>query len=321
MEREMDEQITAQALRWHAASLRDDCDWQQFTEWLEASPLHRQAFDEVALLEDRIARHRGELARALPAAAPRGARLWRRAWVGGAIAAGMALVAVIIARPVLPFLPGATETYLAQAGAQRALSLRGGVQVTLAPGSSLRVAGRHDQNLQLEGSAWFDVPHDPSRTLEITAGDYRVRDIGTRFEVTHDAGQLKVSVSEGQVGVVLPGRAQPAPVNAGQRLLVAGDPPIAEYGEVAADDVAGWRTGRLVFRNEPLSMVASEVGRHAGVTVTVDTSLAQRRFSGVLPIGDGSQLVEDLGGILALRAQRTGSVVHLSAAGPEPAGR
>jgi transmembrane sensor len=311
-----DEQIMEQALRWQAATARDDCDWQKFTEWLEASPVHRQVFDDAALLEERIARHRHALADAAP---PRAARLWRRSWVAAAVAAGMAMVAVIVAEPLRPFLAG-ERTFVAQAGTLRTLSLDGGVQVTLAPGSSLRVAGRKDQRLRLDGDAWFDVPHEPGRELSITAGPYEVRDIGTRFEVMSAATQLKVAVAEGEVQVLLPGSARPSPVNAGQQLLVAGDPPIAEYGNLAADDVAGWRSGRLVFHNEPLSIVAPQLGRHAGVSVTVDPAIAQRRFSGVLAIGDRTQMVAQLGEIMDLQVQRTGTAVHLSAAG-EPAGR
>jgi transmembrane sensor len=111
------------------------------------------------------------------------------------------------------------------------------------------------------------------------------------------------------------------PVHAGQRLLVAGDPPIAEYGEVAVADVAGWREGRLVFRNEPMSLVALQVGRHAGLTITMDSAVAQRRFSGVLTIGDGTQLVEQLARIMDLRIERAGAAVHLLAAGVQPAAR
>jgi transmembrane sensor len=201
------------------------------------------------------------------------------------------------------------------------LSLAGGIQVVLAPGSTLDVAGRHDQRLTLHGTAWFDVPHDPQRQLTITAGSFQLRDIGTRFEVVSGAALLKVAVAEGEVGVVLPGHAEPAPVHAGQRLLVAGDPPIAEYGEVAVADVAGWREGRLVFRNEPMSLVALQLGRHAGLTITMDPAVAQRRFSGVLTIGDGTQLVEQLARIMELRSERAGAAVHLSAAGVPTARR
>jgi ferric-dicitrate binding protein FerR (iron transport regulator) len=68
-----------------------------------------------------------------------------------------------------------------------------------------------------------------------------------------------------------------------------------------------------VFRNEPLSLVAGQIGPHAGVTVAVDPAIANRRFSGVLAIGDGSQLVARLGEIMGLAVVPRGAVVHLSA--------
>lgn len=303
-----------QALRWHAASGREDCDWQGFTRWLEASPRHRQVFDDVALLEESIIRHRERLAHG--ASRRSGSRV-RPVWLGAALAASLALCALFI----IPTLRDPAERlFTAQAGTTRALVLAGGVHIVLAPGSSLAVAGRQEQRLRLDGSAWFDVPHDPGRQLEIEAGPYRLRDIGTRFEAMSAAGQLKVAVTEGTVDVVLPGREQPFALAAGHRLLVAGSPPIAEYGEAVASEVAAWRDGRLVFRNEPLSMVALQVGRHAGLAVTVDPSIAQRRFSGVLAIGDGAQPVAELGRIMDLQEQREGTAVHLSAAGGEPAG-
>jgi transmembrane sensor len=319
----MDEQTIEQALRWQAATARNDCDWQQFTEWLEAAPQNRQAYDEVALLDDRIARHRGALARLPATRVGGGATRWRRAWAGAAIAASVALVAVVMTRYDLPFADAGSRAFAAQPDRSRGVTLDGGVQVILSPGSSMQVAGRHDQRIALDGSAWFDVPHDPARQLVITAGAYQVRDIGTRFEVVSGGQQLKVAVAEGEVGVVLPQHADALKVSAGQRLLVAGNPLIAEYGEAAADEVAAWREGRLIFRNEPLSMVALELGRHAGVTVTVDPSIADRRFSGVLAIGDGNGLVAELGQIMGLRAQREAAVVHLAAAPAdgEPAGR
>jgi transmembrane sensor len=313
-----DDEITQQALHWHAAAAREDCDWQQFTAWLEASPRHRVAYDEVALLEEQVGRHAGALLAVDFTAAD---RRWRRAWIGAAVAAGAALLAVFAWQAVPSYFADDTRLFTAQAGGPATLSLAGGVQVMLAPGSSLTVAGRHDERIGLDGSAWFDVPHDPRRQLEIAAGAFRVRDIGTRFEVVNEGAQLKVVVADGAVDVLLPQRAQAVQVTAGHRLLVAGDPPIAETGAAAAAEFAGWREGRLVFRNEPLSLVAPQLGRHAGLTVTVDPSVAQRRFSGVLASSDGAQLVAQLARIMDLREQRDGDAVRLLAADGEPAGR
>ncbi|HTP40356.1 MAG TPA: FecR domain-containing protein [Steroidobacteraceae bacterium] len=311
-----DEELLQQALRWQAASTRDDCDWQAFTDWLETSPRHRQAYDEIARLDDHVARHAAALRIApLPQRPPRA----RGRLILAAAVAGVALLGAVAWRTLPAILGQGPRTFVAQA-AGSTLTLAGGVKVVLAPGSSLVVAGRHDAQLRLDGDAWFEVPHVPGRELRIAAGDYELRDIGTRFEVVSDGAQLKVAVTEGELAVSLPGRDEPAHVGAGQRLLVAGDPPMAEYGAVAAADVAGWREGRLVFRNEPLSLVAVQLGRHAGLTVTVDPSVAQRRFSGVFTIGDGSQLLAQLARIMDLRAQRDGAAVRLLAAGTGPAG-
>lgn len=307
MEDSMEEQITEQAQRWHAATARADCDWEQFTAWLEASPRHREAYDDIALLEERLARHRAPLLATQRAAAGPP----RRRWLGLAVAAS-AVLAVLLGATVA-WLPTREQVFVAD-DAARTLALDGGVTVQLAAGSQLSVSGRHGTQLRLQGSAYFDVAHDPGRELVVSAGPYVVRDIGTRFELMSAGTQMKVMVEEGQVAVVLPGRAQSVQVDAGHRLLVATDPPIAEYGAVEAGEVAGWRDGRLVFRNEPLSMVASQVARHAGVTLTVDPAIAQRRFSGVLAIGDGSRLVAQLGRIMGLREVRDGAGLRLVAA-------
>jgi transmembrane sensor len=176
------------------------------------------------------------------------------------------------------------------------------------------VSGRNHDQIALEGAAYFDVPHDPARELVIRVGDYAVRDIGTRFEVFGAGRALKVAVAEGNVTVALPGGRETRVVE-GQRLIVSGEPAVAEYASIAADDVAGWRSGRLVFRNEPLSLVAGQISPHAGVTVAVDPAIAGRRFSGVLAIGDGSQLVARLGEIMGLAVLPRGDAVQLSAMG------
>jgi transmembrane sensor len=307
-----EEQVMQAALAWHAASSRGDCDWDAFTEWLEQDPAHQQAYADVALLEDRIARHRPALQQAqqaLEQAPPLPRRA--RPWLAAVMAAGVLAVALMLGWNQLPFTSPAAQEYETLAAAQP-VALADGTHILLAPGSHLVVSGRHQDQIQLAGSAYFDVPHDPSRQLVIRAGDYAVRDIGTRFEVFGAGRDLKVAVAEGSVTVGLPG-GRDTRVSEGQQLIVSGEPAVAEYASIAAEDVAGWRSGRLVFRNEPLSLVAGQVGPHAGVTVSVDPAIGDRRFSGVLAIGDGSQLVARLGEIMGLAVEPRGNAVHLSA--------
>ncbi len=307
---EREEQIMQAALAWHAATSRGDCDWDAFTQWLEQDPAHQAAYADVALLEDRIERHRPALQQVSRPSAP--ARR-TRPWLAAAMAAGVLGVALVLGWNQLPFTGPAAQEYQTLAAAQP-VALADGTRIMLAPGSHMVVSGRNQDQIALEGSAYFDVPHDPSRELVISVGGYAVRDIGTRFEVFGAGRNLKVAVAEGSVTVGLPG-GRATRVSAGQQLIVAGEPAVAEYASIAAEDVAGWRSGRLVFRNEPLSLVAGQIGPHAGVTVAVDPAIADRRFSGVLAIGDGSQLVARLGEIMGLAVEPRGDSVQLSAVG------
>jgi transmembrane sensor len=305
-----DEQILQAAIRWHESSARGDCDWSAFTDWLEEDPAHQRAYADVALLDDQVARHRQQL---VQQAAVQPAFRLRRAWPA-ALAAAVALFAVVLTWPLLPISNPAPRDYQASASASRRIALDDGSEILLAPGSSVRVSGRRQDHVELQGVAYFDVPHDPRRTLLVSAGEFAIRDIGTRFEVVSGRHALKVSVAEGSVTVNLPGGAGSLAVTAGKRLLVSGQSLVAEYASIAEADVAGWRDGRLVFHNEPLSMVVQQISPHAGVAVTVDSDIAARRFSGVLAIGDGSQLVSRLEEIMDLTARREAAAVHLSAA-------
>lgn len=301
--------VLESALRWHTATARPDCDWDAFTIWLEEDPAHRRAYAEVAELEAQLARQRFVLQQQLRDVPVPTSRRW---W-SGAAAAAVLLAALFIGWQRLPWHAPAAREYVAR-GETLPVAMEAGVKFTLAPGSRIRVSGGHQEQMDLTGTAYFDVPHDPGRTLRIAAGGYVVRDIGTRFEVSSAGGELKVAVAEGAVAVDLPGAAQQVRVAAGQLLLVSGAPLRAEYASIAGDDVAGWRAGRLVFHNEPLTLVAAQIGLHAGQTVTVDEAIAQRRFSGVLTVGDGSQLAARLGEIMGLAVQVHGNVVHLAAA-------
>ena len=313
MDGSTDEQILQAAIRWHESSARGDCDWDAFTGWLEADAAHQQAYADVALLDDQVARHRARLPRttAVPEAPSR--RRLRHAWPTG-IAAAVAVLAVALTWQLQPVSRLTTHEYQASTAAPRSIALEDGSRILLAPGSSLRVSGWRQNHVDLAGAAYFDVPHDPRRTLLVAAGDFIIRDIGTRFEVFSHAHELKVAVAEGSVTVVLPGGTGSLQVEAGNRLLVSGKSPVAEYASIASTDVAGWRDGRLVFHNEPLSMVVQQISPHAGMAVTVDSAIATRRFSGVLAIGDGSQLVSRLEEIMGLVEQRDAAAVHLSAA-------
>jgi transmembrane sensor len=297
-----DDHITGDALQWHAALAQDDADWDAFTTWLEADPRHRSAYDEIARIDQALDSHREALAAVLPPeSAPR--RHVAR-WWGGGIAAGLAAAAAA-ALLLVPGAPSSVRSYETGPGQIRAVALADGGRVQLAAASRLTVLP--DNRLRLSGAATFDVPHRPERTLTIEAGGVTVSDIGTTFEIADDGGVVRVAVAEGRVQVGGPGFATPIAVAGGRRLTV--DPAHGVVQQGPLREFAAWRQGRLVYENAPLPVVADEIGRYAGIKVTLAPGLADRRFSGVLTAGDN--VVDDLARFMDVEARREPSGVRL----------
>lgn len=296
------DEIIARAAEWHASTGHDDMDWDGFTRWLEADPRHRVAYDEVALTDALVGEHRQLLQPAAPAAnddepvaggvtARRGAG-WKL-WSGLAIAASLA---ALVALPRLLVDDGAV--YQTQA-ASRSIALADGSTIVLAPRSRLEV-GAGQQQITLNGGAWFDIRHDPGRALTISAGGARISDIGTRFDVQDTAGQLRVAVAEGTIRVSAAALARPVELAAGRGLTFDPRRGTVLLGTVRAEDAGAWRSGRLSYDSAPLALVAADIARYSGVEIVVAAPLRDRRFSGTLIVGNGETALRDLSQLMGI---------------------
>ncbi|MEG8055318.1 FecR domain-containing protein [Sphingomonas aerolata] len=247
------------------------------------------------------------------AAAMRPAR-WRLAALGGggALAAGLALLLVV------PSAETAAQIYTTGRSETRAVTLADGSRMQIDRGSRVTVSGARSPVIEIvQGAASFAVRHDPSRVLTVRAGGYDVRDIGTRFDVVSAHGRVAVTVAQGMVGVTPIGGASAdmTTLHAGQALDITTATQIAARRSIDPARVADWADGRLEYDGAPLALVAADISRYADRPLMVDPSAADLRFSGVLTIGDGSRLVDQLRAVLPIRARAVGGVVHLDARG------
>lgn len=297
-----------EAAAWLVRQQEDAMDWEGFTAWLEANPSHRSAYDELALIDVQLDEHGDALSPVeVPAAAnDPSTRPWMRiaGFGGGALAAGLALFLAV--QPIRHDLPA--REYRTPAGKSVEVAFDG-ARVVLAPASQLTVKG-HQANLQ--GTAYFDVPHQPGRRLTITAGGFTVTDIGTRFSVNHDSGgDVDVEVAEGSVAVSAPGLARPVTLSAGRGLRASSSRSTLRLVSVDPEQVASWRSGRLQFDQVPLAAVARQVSRYSGERITVDPAVANRSFSGVIAIHHGEEPARTLAQIMSLDVQEVGGAARL----------
>ena len=178
-------------------------------------------------------------------------------------------------------------------GVRDSLVLSDGTKVVLGPLSSVKVFAAYasaSREVEVRGDAYFEVVHDSSKPFTVYVGNATIRDVGTKFAVvSNDSGDIGVSVSEGAVSLAQGKSPEPSTVlKAGDKgTLDRGGKVVTRRGAVTDEDLA-WLSGRLVFRETPLSEVATSMRRWYGINLQIaDPSLANRHitatFSGEPP--------------------------------------
>jgi len=178
------------------------------------------------------------------------------------------------------------QTFRTSVGQRDSVWLPDGSRVLLGPMSHLTLGpgyGDSRRELEMVGTAYFDVEPDSDRPFVVRVGGGVVQVVGTSFAVWGGGGaEVKVVVEEGVVR--LRSAAEPEEggvlLEAGDRgLLDADGRTSAERGAATEEDYA-WRHGRLVFRDAPLDRVSAELMRWYGVEVRFeDPALEARRLT------------------------------------------
>lgn len=292
-----------QAIAWLIRQ-RDETfeDWDGFEAWLATSAEHARLYHEMAAAEHELdalvegVRWPQDDGRQAPAndVAPD-----RRRWIGGAIAASLALAAGVWT------LWPSRDLYAVQtaAGERRTVQLADS-RVEL-NGATRVMFDRHDPRYAVvdHGQAMFEVRHDAGHPFTVRAGDRTLVDAGTAFEVTRDRDGLEVAVSEGLVIADPAGQAVRIP--AGARLTERHGS--AEVTPVPPADVATWRQGQLVYDGVSIDRVAADLERNLGVPVKVATVARGRTLRGVLRLDGGAdETMARLGAILGARVEKSG---------------
>jgi transmembrane sensor len=303
-----------EAIGW-VIRLRDGApeDWQAFTLWLEADPAHLQAYEAAAVAD---AEADGLSPRVSAAAAPVAA--WqpgrereqqghgRRTILGWSVAACLALAGAWNAR-------GGSSGYSVETrpGERRTVALADGTRIELNGGSKLILDEERPRFASLaRGEALFRVAHDPARPFEVEAAGALLRDMGTVFNVVGDGAELEVAVAEGAVLFNPAGEA--ANLRPGMVLRRPASGPVRIFRTDTAS-IGAWQEGRLVYSGTPVSEIAADLSRNLGVKVTVPGAAAARRFSGIIVLDGGPDVV--LGrsaALLGLQVARTGSSYTLT---------
>ncbi len=293
-------------------------DWSALTAWLEISEEHLAAFEQAELLAMELAECAPDIAPALTLASPSVIPFRRRAtppaW--SALAAAAAAIVALVGGPTLwRSYEGAPTVYETGPGQIRQVALADGTRIQMDAASKLTVRlGWRTRRVEMaQAQATFDVAKDPSKPFLIGVGDQQVRVVGTEFNIRHFDQSVQVTVRRGIVEVRQPalGSKPVARLVAGQALSHTEG---ALHSKQTATDPNGafaWTQGRLVCDDETLGRIIADLNRRYPTPIRVSETIAKRRFSGVLALGDQDLVVQRLASYFSLSVHRTGDEIEL----------
>ncbi len=297
------DQLLNEAASWIArlrapkASARQHAD---FSQWLNSSPAHIQAFDEMSDTWETLgaAAHISELTDSLTqqkatAASPTNSQNsgWNwLSWQGGfALACVAGLFAIVTM--LNPSDTVAPETYITAAGEQRSVTLEDGSTVNLNTRTELQVSFSNLQrNLTLiSGEAYFEVASDKQRPFIVDVGQGTVMAVGTAFNIHRESQAAQVVVTEGIVQMREHQDATtPAPKS--ERLIVDQQ---AHFGRRGLSNVShantqhflAWRDQTLIFDQVSLPLALKELNRYLATPIDYShDSLKELEVSGTFSV-------------------------------------
>lgn len=211
-------------------------------------------------------------------------------------------------------------------GQRATIHLTDGSVVTLAPASRLRESPTFNTNTRevwLEGEAYFEVAHDPTKPFRVHTDRAVAHDLGTKFLVRAYAGSadVRVVVADGLVSLRRATDSSTGPAAAGPDSVLLRPRELGQLGAdgrlttqsgVALDDYTAWTAGRLVFTDTPLRDAIPRLSRWYDADVRLgDPDLGRETFTATLTHEPVSDVVRLLAATVHARVEQRGDTLVL----------
>ena len=159
-------------------------------------------------------------------------------------------------------------------------SLPDGTKGWLNSNSSVRYKGdfTRNRNIELNGEAYLDVATDVKRPFIVEAGAIQVTVVGTKFNVASygDEDVIEVVLEEGEIICSGAGMASAFTLKPNDYLTFNKNTRDFHLGVVEKEKYSSWKDGRLVFRNDPLDVVARRLERWYNIEVEVEGNIENK---------------------------------------------
>ncbi|NEW83409.1 MAG: FecR family protein [Mariniphaga sp.] len=178
-------------------------------------------------------------------------------------------------------------TYTSEKGSVSTIHLEDGSAIWLSSASKINLQrnSKGEMSAKLNGEAYFDMIPDTARKFDVDLGYFKVKDIGTKFNIraysfeptiytTLEGGKIDLYKSGNQsILSMIPSDFMKYDRETNRIAVVQQDPSIS----------TAWKDGKFVFINKTLSDICLELENWYNVEIIIsDKSLASTRYTSVI---------------------------------------
>jgi transmembrane sensor len=182
--------------------------------------------------------------------------------------------------------PSNEQIYSTAVGGHKIITLTDGSRIELNTDTVIRTSFKSSRRAVtlLKGEAYFQVEHDVQRPFVVMADRHEVIDLGTKFLIRKNAGEVKVSLIEGQAEL----KSADSAIQQHSVVLTPGDVAVASAqslsvvrkSEKVLHDELGWQRGVIVFSHTSLAQAAAEFNRYNATKIVIADETARKRLIG-----------------------------------------
>lgn len=160
-------------------------------------------------------------------------------------------------------------------GTKSKLTLPDGTNVWLNASSSLSYPVAFTEttrNVELIGEAFFEVTKNKHRPFVVSAGEINIKVLGTSFNCSAyaNSGTIETALLEGSIELSGKNGSDIYIMNPGELAVFSKTENTIQKTVTKLDKYVAWKSGKLMFREDPMARVIEKLGRWYGVEFQVD---------------------------------------------------
>jgi len=198
-----------------------------------------------------------------------------------------------------------------QYAAKSAVNFLDGSFAKVGPKSTLQYSEdswAESREIRLSGQAYFSVEKGAPFIVSTSAGSVEV--LGTQFDVwSIDAEHMRITCSEGRVRVKNNGTASDE-ISAGEQIYISNG--VIKKAIVDKGSMGDWQDNFRNYQTTPVRILLADMERFYKTSFSVDKSIENDLFSGVLPTDDLDKCVRFLEASLSYETDRKENTIHFS---------